>query len=81
MNKPLSNWQTRDVESVLHPYTPIHKLKETGTLVIERGKGVYVYDTQGRSYIEGMSGLWCAGLGCGVDQLLVAEAEAGAPQT
>ena len=37
---PLSNWQTRDVESVLHPYTPIHKLKQTGTMVIERGKGV-----------------------------------------
>ena len=44
---PLSNWQTRDIESVLHPYTPIHKLKQTGTMVIERGKGVYVYDTQG----------------------------------
>ena len=44
---PLTNLQTRDIESVLHPYTPLHKLKQTGTLVIERGEGIYVYDTQG----------------------------------
>jgi len=27
-------------------------------LVIERGKGVYVYDTQGRRYIDGNSSIW-----------------------
>lgn len=73
--QPLGNWQTRDVEAVLHPYTPIHRLKETGTLVIERGKGVYVYDAQGREYIEGMSGLWCAGLGFGEAELIDAATE------
>ncbi|QPC87050.1 aminotransferase class III-fold pyridoxal phosphate-dependent enzyme [Mesorhizobium sp. NBSH29] len=72
---PLSNLQTRDIESVLHPYTPLHKLKQTGTLVIERGKGVYVYDTRGKEYIEGMSGLWCAGLGFGDEELADAAAE------
>ncbi|MEO9339943.1 aminotransferase [Mesorhizobium sp. SB112] len=69
---PLTNLQTRDIDSLLHPYTPIHKLRETGTLVIESGKGVYVYDTQGRGYIEGMSGLWCAGLGFGDEELIEA---------
>jgi 4-aminobutyrate---pyruvate transaminase len=72
---PLSNLQTRDVESVLHPYTPLHKLKTMGPLVIERGKGVYVYDTQGRGYIEGMSGLWCAGLGFGDEEMIDAATE------
>ena len=72
---PLSNLQTRDIESVLHPYTPLHKLKTTGTLVISHGKGVHVYDTQGRSYIEGMSGLWCAGLGFGDEELIDAATE------
>ena len=74
-NAPLSNWQTRDVELVLHPYTPIHKLKQTGTMVIERGKGVYVYDSEGRGYIEGMSGLWCAGLGFGDEEMIEAATE------
>jgi len=73
--RPLTNLQTRDIESVLHPYTPLHKLKTTGTLVIERGEGVYVYDTHGKAYIEGMSGLWCAGLGFGDAELIDAATE------
>jgi 4-aminobutyrate--pyruvate transaminase len=32
-------------------------------LVITRGEGVYVYDDEGRRYIEGTAGLWCALLG------------------
>ena len=75
MPLPLSNVQIRDLESVLHPYTPLHKIRETGPMVMDHGKGVFVYDTQGREYIEGMSGLWCAGLGFG-DEELVAAAKA-----
>ncbi|WP_311029301.1 aminotransferase [Mesorhizobium koreense] len=73
--RPLTNLQTRDIEAVLHPYTALHKLKTTGTLVIERGEGIYVYDTHGKAYIEGMSGLWCAGLGFGDKELIDAAAK------
>jgi 4-aminobutyrate--pyruvate transaminase len=75
MNAPLSNVQTRDVEALLHPYTPLHRLKEIGPTVIQRGKGVYVYDTQGKAYIEGMAGLWCTGLGYGDEELIDAATE------
>lgn len=74
-SQPLSDLQTRDAESVLHPYTPLHKLRQTGPLVIARGKDVYVYDTAGRPYIEGMSGLWCAGLGFGDEEMIEAATE------
>ena len=53
----------RDVAHVLHPYTNLVKHETVGPLVIERGKGIYVYDDQDKEYIEGMAGLWCAGLG------------------
>jgi 4-aminobutyrate--pyruvate transaminase len=53
----------RDIAHVLHPYTNLVKHETAGPLVIERGKGIYVYDDQGKEYIEGMAGLWCAGLG------------------
>lgn len=69
---PLTNLQARDVSSVLHPYTPIHRLGEIAPLVIERGEGVFVYDTHGKPYIEGMSGLWCAGLGFGDEEMIEA---------
>jgi len=32
-------------------------------MVIDRGEGVYVYDTEGNRYIEGLGGLFCASLG------------------
>jgi 4-aminobutyrate--pyruvate transaminase len=65
----------RDVESVLHPYTNLVKLRETGPLVIERGKGVRVYDDHGKDYIEALSGLWCTALGWGEGALVKAAAE------
>ncbi|MGH6872117.1 MAG: aminotransferase [Rhizomicrobium sp.] len=71
----LTNAQTRDVESILHPYTNLVKFRETGPMVIERGKGVFVYDEHGKDYIEGMSGLWCAALGWGETVLADVAAE------
>jgi 4-aminobutyrate--pyruvate transaminase len=71
----LTNAQTRDVESVLHPYTNLVKFRETGPMIIERGQGVFVYDEHGKDYIEGMSGLWCAALGWGETVLADVAAE------
>ncbi|MCW2310029.1 aminotransferase [Rhodobium gokarnense] len=72
---PLTNVQARDLATILHPYTPLHTLPQTGPLVLDHGKGVFVYDTQGNEYIEGMSGLWCAGLGFGDEELIEAATE------
>src|SRR5690606_59356 len=60
---------------LVHPYTPIHRLREAGPVIMGRGKGVFVYDTQGREFIEGMSGLWCAGLGFGDEEMIEAAVE------
>ncbi len=75
MNKPLSNLQARDLDSIIHPYSPLHKLRETGPSIVSSGKGVFIYDTQGKEYIEAMSGLWCAGLGFGNEELIEAATE------
>jgi len=71
---PLSNLATRDVETVLHPYVNLARFRETGPVIIERGQGVYVYDTDGKGYIEGMAGLWCTALGYGNEELVEAAA-------
>src|SRR2546423_4478620 len=71
---PLSNLQTRAVETLIHPYTNQATLRETGPLVFERGKGVYVYDTDGQAYLEGMAGLWCTALGYNNQELVEAAA-------
>ncbi len=74
MPPPLSNLAVRDLETLLHPYTNLAALRETGPLIIERGQGVFVYDTEGKPYIEGMAGLWCTALGYGNEELVEAAA-------
>ncbi len=70
----LSNLATRDVETLLHPYTHLSNHRRTGPLVLERGEGVHVFDTEGRPYIEGMAGLWCTALGYSNAELVDAAA-------
>ncbi len=72
MNQPLTNAQMRDAEALLHAYTNTPVLRETGAQTIAKGSGVYVYDEKGKPFIEGMSGLWCAGLGFGNEELVEA---------
>ncbi|MFQ5776226.1 MAG: aspartate aminotransferase family protein [Kiloniellaceae bacterium] len=67
--------EARDIASHLHPYTDARKHEEIGPLIITEGKGVYVYDNQGREYIEGLAGLWCTALGFGEERLVQAAAE------
>jgi 4-aminobutyrate---pyruvate transaminase len=71
---PLSNLAVRDIETLIHPYTNLATLRQTGPLIIERGEGVFVYDTEGKAYIEGMAGLWCTALGYGNEELVEAAA-------
>src|SRR3989442_1316488 len=59
----LSNLAVRDIETLVHPYTNLAVFRETGPLVIERGKGVFVYDNRGKAYLEGMAGVWGGGRG------------------
>src|ERR687883_900135 len=71
----LSNRATRDVETLIHPYTHLARFRETGPLILERGEGVWVYDGDGKPYIEGMAGLWCAALGYSNAELVEAAME------
>jgi 4-aminobutyrate--pyruvate transaminase len=69
---PLSNLATRDVETLVHPYINLASFRDAGPLILERGEGVTVYDTDGKPYIEGMAGLWCTALGYGNEELVEA---------
>jgi 4-aminobutyrate--pyruvate transaminase len=71
----LSNLAVRDIETLVHPYTNLATHREVGPLVLESGKGVFVYDTAGKEYIEGMAGLWCTSLGYSNQELVEAAYE------
>ena len=71
---PLSNMAVRDIETVIHPYTNLARHRETGPLILNEGRGIYLYDDQGKRYIEGLAGLWCTSLGYGNEELVEAAA-------
>lgn len=62
----------RDVAYTVHPYTNLRLHERQGPLVITGGEGVWVWDDEGRRYIEGLAGLWCAGLGFSEKRLVEA---------
>ena len=60
----------RDVAYHVHPFTNLRKHESEGPLIIASGDGVRVTDDSGKTYIEGMAGLWCANLGFGEARLI-----------
>lgn len=48
----------RDLTSVWHPFTQHALWPRDEPLVIERAEGVWLYDTEGRRYLDGVSSLW-----------------------
>ncbi|MBT4118548.1 MAG: aspartate aminotransferase family protein [Rhodospirillaceae bacterium] len=76
MNFQPNSLAARDIASLLHPYTNLKTHQEDGPFVVTRGDGIYVYDDDGKPYIEAMAGLWCTALGFGNERLVETAASA-----
>jgi 4-aminobutyrate--pyruvate transaminase len=55
--------EARDIAYHFHGYTNARAHEEQGPLIMDRGDGIYVFDTSGKRYIEGMAGLWSVAVG------------------
>lgn len=53
------DWHQKDRKHLWHPYTQMKGWMNEDFPVIERGEGVYLIDTEGNRYIDGVSSLWC----------------------
>lgn len=76
MNKPErfapNSQEAKDIAYHFHPYTNPAQLSEQGPMILNKGKGVYVYDSDGKDYIEGLAGLWCTSFGFSEPELVKA---------
>lgn len=54
-----------DKECFFHPFTNLREHEASGPLTIVSGHGSTIIDTQGRSYLDAMAGLWCVNIGYG----------------
>ncbi|MFD3447250.1 adenosylmethionine--8-amino-7-oxononanoate transaminase [Microbacteriaceae bacterium 4G12] len=51
----LENW---DKEYVWHPFTQMKIYQQSKPLIIEKGQGSYLFDIEGKKYLDGYASLW-----------------------
>ena len=54
----MSDPAERDQRTLWHPFTQMSDWMDSRPLVIERGEGNYLIDTEGRRYFDGISSMW-----------------------
>jgi len=73
-----------DRDHVWHPFTQQRAWEREEPLMIERGEGSFLVDSEGRRYIDGVSSLWCTVHGHrhpGLDAAVIAQLEKVAHST
>lgn len=61
--------QALDSAHYMHPFTAHGELAEKGARVMVKGEGIYLWDSEGKKLLDGMSGLWCINVGYGRKEL------------
>jgi len=51
-------WQKKDLQYIWHPCSQMKDYEDFPPIVIERGKGAYLYDIDGKSYLDAVSSWW-----------------------
>ena len=64
-----------DRDHVVHPFSDLAVLKDEGCTIMAEGDGVYVYDSDGNRFIDGIGGLWCVNIGYGREEMVQAIAD------
>lgn len=57
------NWVNKDLKYIWHPCSQMKDYEELKPIVIDHGKGAYLYDINGKEYIDIISSWWCNLLG------------------
>jgi adenosylmethionine-8-amino-7-oxononanoate transaminase len=56
--KEIQKIKDLDRSAVWHPFTQMQEYMAAEPLIVERGEGPFLYDIEGRRYIDGVSSLW-----------------------
>ena len=69
-----ADYQAMDAAHHWHPFSDMADLNRKGSRVIASAQGVWLTDTDGNRFIDGMSGLWCVNVGYGREEIVEAVA-------
>ena len=67
-----AQWQAIDAQHHLQPFTDYELLHKKGSRIITKAHGVYIWDSDGKRFLDGMAGLWCVNIGYGRKELVQA---------
>ena len=59
----MNEWQEKDLKYIWHPCSQMKDYEDLPPIVIDHGKGLYLYDVDGKSYADVVSSWWCNLLG------------------
>ena len=71
-NSSTLRYRRLDAAHHLHPFTDTAALNASGPRVIVKGEGVWLTDSDGKRYLDGMAGLWCVNIGHGRPEIAAA---------
>jgi adenosylmethionine-8-amino-7-oxononanoate aminotransferase len=54
----MNYWQKKDLQYIWHPCSQMKDYEELPPLVIAKGEGVYLYDLDGKRYLDAISSWW-----------------------
>ena len=70
-----TEFQQKNTAHHFQPFSDNKELAETGIKLISKAEGVYIYEDNGKKYLDGMAGLWCVNLGYGRKELIEAASQ------
>lgn len=65
----------KDRDHILHPWADFPTFEKEGALVMTESEDAYVYDADGKRYLDGIGGLWCVNIGYGREEMAQAIAD------
>lgn len=80
MNDGQNSYDTGEISKIdkrhtLHPWADLATSKVQGDLVMTKGEGYHVFDSEGHRYIDGISGMWCVNIGYANEEMADAISE------
>src|SRR5437763_9450903 len=59
MSEKTHQLRALDKQHIWHPFTPMSLWDKSAPLVITAAEGMYLIDSDGNRYLDGISSLWC----------------------
>lgn len=59
----MNEWIEKDLKYIWHPCSQMKDYETLSPMIIEKGEGIYLYDINGKKYLDVISSWWCNLLG------------------